>query len=184
MLSYLTNSCRPEIQMAVHQTSRFSINPMRSHELAIMPIVKYLVDNTDRGMIYKVDKTKGLEVYIDADFAGGWNATDSDNTENVMPRTGFIISYANCPLIWSSKLQTKIALSTAEAEYITLSQALRESIPVQNLMKEFNCVFPLYRPKTNSCMTVHEDNQSAIAMTESLKFTQRTKHIAIKYHHF
>jgi hypothetical protein len=36
MLSYLANSVRPEIQMAVHQTARFSVNPMRSHELAII----------------------------------------------------------------------------------------------------------------------------------------------------
>ena len=71
MLSYLCNSVRPEIQMAVHKTVRFSVNPMRSHELAINWIGRYLVDNPDRGMVYNVDKTKGLEVYVDADFAGG-----------------------------------------------------------------------------------------------------------------
>jgi hypothetical protein len=38
MLSYLANSVRPEIQMAVHQTARFSIKPMNSHELGIMRI--------------------------------------------------------------------------------------------------------------------------------------------------
>ena len=84
----------------------------------------------------------------------------------------------------SSKLQTEIVLSTAEAEYIALSQALREIIPLQNLIKEINCVFPLHLPKSNFCLTVHEDNCSAIAMVESLKFTPCTKHIAIKYHHF
>ena len=47
MLSYLCNSVRPEIQMAVHQTARFSVNPMRSHELAINRIGRYLVDNPD-----------------------------------------------------------------------------------------------------------------------------------------
>ena len=38
MLSYLANSVRPEIQMAVHQTARFLIKPMNSHELGIMRI--------------------------------------------------------------------------------------------------------------------------------------------------
>jgi hypothetical protein len=71
MLSYLANSVRPEIQMAVHQTARFLIKPMRSHELAIMRIGRYLCDNPDKGIIYNVDRTKGLEVYADADFAGG-----------------------------------------------------------------------------------------------------------------
>ena len=184
MLSYLCNSVRPEIQMAVHQTARFSVNPMRSHELAINRIGRYLVDNPDRGMVYNVDKTKGLEVYVDADFAGGWSAADANSADNVLSRTGFVICYANCPVIWCSKLQTEIALSTAEAEYIALSHSLREAIPIQNLSKEINCIFPLHLPSTDFCLTVHEDNLSTIAIAESLKFTPRTKHIAIKYHHF
>ena len=184
MLSYYCNSVRPEIQMAVHQTARFSVNPMRSHELAIVRIGRYLVNNPDGGIIYKVDTSKGLEVYADADFAGGWDKADSENADNVLSRTGFVICYANCPIIWCSKLQTEIALSTAEAEYIALSHALREAIPIQNLSKEINCVFPLHMPTPDFCLTVHEDNLSTIAMAESIKFTPRTKHIAIKYHHF
>ena len=42
--------------------------------------------------------------------------------------------YAGCPLTWSSKIQTEIALSTTEAEYIALSQSLREVIPMMNLL--------------------------------------------------
>jgi hypothetical protein len=135
MLSYLSNSVCPEIQMAVHQMARFSVNPMRSHELAIMRIGRYLCNDCERGIIYKVDKSKGIEVYLDADFAGGWSSADADNADNVLSRTGFVICYANCPLIWCSKLQTEIALSTAEAEYIAMSHALQETIPVQNLVK-------------------------------------------------
>jgi hypothetical protein len=57
--------------MAVHQTARFSVKPMQSHELAIMQIRRYLCDNTDCGIIYSIDRSNGLEVYTDADFAGG-----------------------------------------------------------------------------------------------------------------
>ncbi len=88
-------------------------------------------------------------------------------------------------MIWCSKLQTEIALSTVEAEYIAMSHALRETIPVQNLIKEIHCIFDLLpNPMTDFHITLHEDNLSAIAMAESLKFTPWTKHIAIKYHHF
>lgn len=135
-------------------------------------------------MIYTVDKSKGLEVYVDADFAGGWNAADADNVDNVLSRTGFVICYENCPIVWCSKLQTEIALSTAEAEYIALSHTLRDAIPMQNLTKEINCMFPLFIPTPDFCLIVHEDNLSMIAMSESIKFTPRTKHIEIKYHHF
>jgi hypothetical protein len=82
-----------------------------------------------------------------------------------------VICYANCPIVCCSKLQTEVALSTAKAEYIALSHALREVIPLQSLTKEINCVFPLYIPTTDFCLTVHEDNNSAIAMAESIKFT-------------
>jgi hypothetical protein len=50
-------------------------------------------------------------------------------------------------VFWQSKLQIEIALSTAEAEYIASSQALRETLPMANLMREMNVIFPLYVPK-------------------------------------
>jgi hypothetical protein len=83
---------------------------MRSHELAIMRIGCYLCNNCKRGIIYKVDKSKGIEVYVYADFSGGWSSADADNADNVLSWTGFVICYANCPLVWCSKLQTEIAL--------------------------------------------------------------------------
>jgi hypothetical protein len=72
-------------------------------------------------MIYKLDSTKGIEVFVDADFAGGWDPDDALNADNVYSCTGYVICYARCPVFWQSKLQTGIALSAAEAEYITLS---------------------------------------------------------------
>ena len=109
---------------------------------------------------------------------------DANDASNVYSRTGFVIRYAGCPILWQSKLQTEIALSTAEAEYIAMSQALREMIPLMNLMREIDVIFDLYIPKPKFIVKVHEDNQSCIAMAQNPKFTPRTKHIAIKYHHF
>ena len=73
--------------MAVRQSARFSMNPMISHELAIARIGQYLVDNPDRGVIYTVNKSRGLEVYVDVDFAGDWNMANSTNSDNVLSRT-------------------------------------------------------------------------------------------------
>jgi hypothetical protein len=136
------------------------------------------------GIIYNVDKTKGLEVYTDADFSGSWNVANSENADCVLSRTSFVICYANCLVIWCSKLWTEIAFSTAEALYIAMSHALRKTIPIQNLIKEINCIFNLPNPMTDFCITFHKDNLLAIAMAESLKFTPCTKHITLKYHYF
>jgi hypothetical protein len=135
-------------------------------------------------MTYTPDPTKGIEVYVDANFAGGWDPGDAINPDNVYSHTGYVIQYAGCPIYWQSKLQTEIELSTAEAEYIALSQALRETSPMTSLMKEINVIFPLYLPSPRFVIKVRDDNQSCIAMTQNLKFSPQTKHIVIKYHHF
>ena len=44
--------------------------------------------------------------------------------------------YAGCPIVSKSQLQTEIALSTTEAEYTGLSYALREVIPLMEILKE------------------------------------------------
>ena len=102
----------------------------------------------------------------------------------VLSRTGFVISYAGCPIFWHSKLQTEIVLSTTEAEYIALSQAMRDVLPFLNLMKEIREVVPLQQNDPKLFCKVWEDNRSCIKVAESPKFTPRTKHIALKYHHF
>ena len=184
MLGYLQGTSRPDISFAVHQCARFNNNPKLSHERAIKRIVRYLLDTKDEGLIYKPDKSKGLECYVDADFAGGWKDGEQDSPESVLSRTGFVIMYAGCPITWCSKLQTEIALSTTESEYIALSSSMREVIPFLNLMKETAELFGLLTKKPLFKCTVWEDNESCITVAKSPKFTPRTKHIAIKYHHF
>ena len=81
-------------------------------------------------------------------------------------------------------MQTKIALSTTESEYIAMSTAMREVIPFLGLMEEIASIFGLLNRKPVFKCTVYEDNDSCITVAKSPKFTPRTKHIAIKYHHF
>ena len=184
MLTYLQGNTRPEIAMAVHQTARFCNNPKLSHEKAIKRLGRYLYHTKNEGIIYNPDVKKGLECFVDADFAGGWTQADADDADNVLSRTGMVIMYAGCPIFWRSSLQTEIALSTAEAEYIALSSALREVLPLMTMMEEINKVFKLHINTPKFVCTVHEDNQSCIKMATGTKFTPRTKHIALKYHHF
>ena len=54
----------------------------------------------------------------------------------MLSRTGYIIKYTNCPIVWSSKLQTEITMGTAEAKYVALLQAMREVTPLMQLLNE------------------------------------------------
>jgi hypothetical protein len=85
-----------------------------------------------------------------------------------------------CSIQWNSKLQTEIALSMMDAEYIALSQAMQELIPLRRLLSEFITAMKL--PVIKS--TVFEDNNGAISIATAVKMTPRTKYIAVKYHFF
>ena len=85
---------------------------------------------------------------------------------------------------WKSKLQTEIALSTTEAEHIALSKSLRETIPIVHFLREVSAVTDIADcSKTMKC-TVFEDNNGALELAKTPKMRPRTKHIAIKHHHF
>ena len=61
---------------------------------------------------------------------------------------------------------------------------MREVIPFMNLMVKFDEVFPLHNPKPEFHCKLFEDNNICIRVADTSKITPRTKHIAIKYHHF
>ena len=77
-----------------------------------------------------------VDCYVDADFAGLFSVSNKQDPVSVKSRTGYVIMYRGAPLLWASKMQTQIALSTMEAEYIALSQAMRDLIPIREVLKE------------------------------------------------
>ena len=82
-------------------------------------------------------------------------------------------------------MQTIIALSSTEAEYVSLSQSMREAIPIMGLLdelREMGIIPPL--AKTNVKCKAFEDNLGAIELAKLPKMRPRTKHINIAYHHF
>jgi hypothetical protein len=184
MLMYLSSNSRPDIAFAVHQCAHFSFNPKKRHEEALKRIVRYLKVTKDRGLNFTPSEKFAVDCYVDADYAGLWRYEDDQDPVSVKSRTGYILIFAGCPLLWVSKLQTEVALSTLEAEYIALSQSMRDLIPARRLIEEILPPFGINLESTKTHSTVFEDNEGAIALANSPKMTLRTKHIGIKYHFF
>lgn len=185
MLMYLSSNSRPDIQFAVHQCARFTHRPRRSHELAILRICRYLKGTREHGLIFHPKKSMKLDCYVDADFAGLYSVEHDQDPVCVKSRTGYVITFGECPVLWVSKLQTEIALSTTEAEYIALSQAMRDLLPMRAMLLELSIVMKLKNEEIASVhSTVFEDNNGALTTAVSPRISPRTKHIAIKYHHF
>ena len=125
-------------------------------------------------------------MYPDADFCGLWDySIAKEDPVTSKSRTGYVVMYAGCPIIWASQLQPEIAQSVTESEYISLSQCLRQTISLMRLVEELKeqLKVPMDTIPTVRCK-LFEDNSGAVELANVPKMRPRTKHINTKYHHF
>jgi len=173
MAMYLCNNSRPDIAFAVHQCARYSFNPTRLHAEYLKKLGRYLLKTKDKGLILKpmASGPISIDCYVEADFAGLWNSEDNQDPHCVRSRTGYVICIGGSPIVWSSKLQSEIAMSTIEAEYIAMSTACRELLPLRDLFKEIANALGINNNDVQATMhsTIWEDNVGA--MTLALRVT-------------
>ena len=100
-------------------------------------------------------------------------------------RSGWVVFYAGCPIIWASKLQTQVALLTTEVEYIAMLQSLCVVLPIKFLIQKMKekgfqviCTQPYVYCK------VFKDNSGALELAGLPKLCPGNKHINVCYHHF
>ena len=138
-----------------------------------------------KGTIIKPNLKQELEVYVDANFAGDWHPEYGNDPDTARSRHDYIIQYANCPILWKSSIQGEISLSPTESEYIGLSYALSDAIPIMQLLDEMKELgFPISTSKAKVHCRVFEDNAGALKMASIHKYRPRTKHLCTKLHHF
>ena len=164
-LMYAATSTRPDITFALAILSQFMRNPGRTHWEAAKHAMRYLKGSANLGLTLGTSDTI-LEAYVDADWA---------SQPHRYSMSGYVILLHGGPVAWSTRKQSIIALSTAEAEYIALMAVAREVLYLQALLGE------LYEP-VNLPTPINCDNQSAIALASNGKFHARTKHIDIRFH--
>ena len=202
MLMYLASNSRPDIAYAVHQCARFTHCPRKSHAVGVKRILRYLKGTSTKGLFMKPMQSLNVNCYVDADFAGLWKSENPQDPISVKSRSGHLITFMGCPLLWQSKLQTQIALSTMEAEYIALSNSMRDLIAIRAILEEIVAKVklpPMYHQGTNisaiskaftppktklPTSIVYEDNEACLKFASMPKMSPRTKHIAIPYHFF
>ena len=69
-LNYLEKATRPDISFATHQCARYVADPKKSHARAVRWLRRYLLHSRRKGIRFKADITRGLEVFVNASFAG------------------------------------------------------------------------------------------------------------------
>eukprot|EP00253_Pinus_taeda_P006007 PITA_06007 len=94
--------------------------------------------------------------------------------DNMRSTTGYVFTVGGTTVSWVSKIQSVVALSTIEVEYVVAIEASKEMIWLQRFMGELG--------KEHDMGTLYSDNQSAIHLAKNSTFHSRTKHIQLKYH--
>jgi transposase InsO family protein len=162
-LIYISTKTRPDIAFAVHEIAKKMSNPTQNDWVAAKLILRYLRGTEDTGLIYHVDSPGRLIGYADASFAP--NRTDRKSIG------GYLFLLNGAAITWKSKKQNIIALSSCEAELIALTEAVKEGIWLQKILKEFRVTQKLH---------ILEDNQSAMKIAENSVFSDRSKHLQVR----
>lgn len=165
-LMYLATSTRPDIMHAVSLLSQFNENPGLSHWKAAKRVLRYLKGTKRMKLVFEKTEER-LVGFADADWGN-----DMDDRRSY---TGYFFKLANAAISWSSRKQKSVALSSTEAEYVSLSEAAKEAIHLKILLEEII--------GDQGRLTIFNDNQGAGQMTKNPICHSKAKHIDIRYHH-
>ncbi|GJQ96914.1 retrovirus-related pol polyprotein from transposon TNT 1-94 [Tanacetum coccineum] len=164
-LMYLTAS-RPDIAFATFVCARYQARPTVKHLKEVKRIFRYLRQSYNMGLWYPKDSGFKLIAYSDADHARCKDDCES-TSRGLQFLGGKLVS-------WSSKKQDCAAMSTAEAEYVSLSACCAQVIWMRTQLLDYGYKYnriPMY------C-----DSKSAIAISCNPVQHSKTKHIDIRYH--
>ena len=164
-LLYLSAS-RPDIMFSVCMCARFQSNPKQSHLSAVKRIMRYLLGTINLGLWYPKNSTCNLIGYSDSDFAG--SKTDRKSTSGTCQFIGSAL------VSWHSKKQNSVALSTAEAEYISAGSCCAQILWMKQQLSDYGIILDRIPIKC--------DNTSAINLSKNPVQHSRTKHIEIRHH--
>ncbi|KAM1496365.1 hypothetical protein ACFXTO_030979 [Malus domestica] len=165
-LLYLT-ATRPDIMYAACLLARFMHCPTNKHYGTAKRVLRYVQGTLDFGLEYKKGEGTLLMGYCDSDWSG--------SEDDMKSTSGYAFTFGNGIFSWSSVKQQCVALSTAEAEYISASEAIAQATWLRFVLEDFGEMQTVATPM--NC-----DNTSAIAITKNPIFHQKTKHINRRYH--
>ena len=195
-LIYALVTCRPDISFPLIKLSQYSTKPARLHFEAVKGIYQYLKDTKHEGIhywrskqskdlptapnpttrtdynTYKQDPCKitsqpnVTHIQVDASYA-----SDSVHRKSV---TGVAAFLAGGCILYKTRFQDVIALSSTEAEFIAACEAGKNSLYIRSILQDIGI------EQTNATI-IYEDNQAAIAMANAGKPTKRTKHIDTRH---
>jgi hypothetical protein len=169
-LNFISNWTRPDITHAVSELCRFMSNYTEQHWVKAKHVLRYLAGTSGKGILFpaRKDGKLSVDIYSDASYAEDKAARRS--------RTGFVILLNGAPISWKSTLQRNVILSSAEAEYYAMSDAIRSFRFLHGLITDLKI-------KVQGPARMLVDNQAAIFISQEPEISERTKHFDVRLHH-
>ena len=164
-LNYMSLGTHPDIAYVVSVLSHYLDNPKLVHWAAVKWVFAYLA-----GMVNLALTFGGMELDLE-----GYTDVDGSMDEDWKAMSGYAFLMDGGAVLWNTKKQEIIALSTTEAEYVATTHAAKEGLWLRTFM---NQVFG----EVTGPLTLHSDNQSVITLTRDHQYHTHTKHIDIRFH--
>ena len=161
-LLYLTKHSRPDICNPVRELSKAMDVPAPAHLKEMYKLIRFVLSTKDYGLKFKLIKSIRkwvLKPLHDSDFA-----SDKETRISVY---GYVIYLCGIPIAWRSKGMKSVVLSTTEAEYMALSEVVKELKFIVQLFQTMNITVELP-------ITVHVDNIAGSQTTETQETEQKT----------
>ncbi|GJS47219.1 retrovirus-related pol polyprotein from transposon TNT 1-94 [Tanacetum coccineum] len=167
-LMYLMVCTRPDITYAVSVVIRYLANLVKNYWEAVKWILKYLRGTANVGLVYRTNRGNHMDVtgFVDSDYA-----KDPDKGRSI---NGYAFLVHGCVISWKEMLQHVVSLSTTEAEYVALTEVVKEVFWLRGFLEELGV--------ERNAVAVNCDNQGAIHLSQNHVFHERTKHINVRYH--
>lgn len=152
---------RPDLGFAVGLVSRFMSHPSREHWEAVKWVLRYAAGAYERCLTFKKSIEFIVEGYSDSDYA-----TYLDKRRSI---SDIVFKVGGNTVSWKSGLQSVVALSTTEVEFMALTLAVKKAIWLRGFTSELG-----YKQDS---VRIDCDSQSAIALSKNAVHHERTKHM-------
>lgn len=168
-LLYLSISTRPDISYAIGVLCRYNNNPGKEHWQAVKRVLRYLKGTKHYKLTY-TPSTISDEIFVthsDADLGG--------NLDNARSTAGFVMSVGGGAVMWGSRLQRHVSLSSTESEYTTAAATGCEIIWMREFLDEIGY-------DISKASTLFLDSNSALQVAKNPEHQSTMKHVNRNYH--
>jgi len=165
-LMYLAVATRPDIANTISRLAQHVNDPQAEHWSAAKRVLRYLSKTSYLALVY-TQTGEPIHGFSDADWAS--------DLSNRYSYTGYVYILGGAAITWRSQKQRTIALSSTEAEYVSLSEATKEAVYLRSLFHEIGM-------DKYGKITLYIDNLGALYIASDPVHHARTKHIDVRCH--